>query len=307
MRNKLVVKGHVLACLTVLLWGTTFISTKVLLGTMTPLEILCIRFMIGYLALWIVCPKFTRVIDRKHELYFVGAGLCGVTLYFLMENIALTYTQASNVGIIVAVSPFFTVLAGILFLKQKFPEKLFLVGFVLAMAGIALISFEGSQTLQLNPKGDILALGAAIVWALYSTITKKITTFGYDTIPMTRRIFFYGLIFMIPVLLVHGIDLLDPVKYTFVNIANILFLGVGASAMCFVTWNHAVQILGTVKTSVYIYMVPVVTTVASMLVLKEQVTLTGCIGITMILCGLMLSLKREERKEHEICEMCNGN
>lgn len=301
------IKGHVLACLTVALWGTTFISTKVLLRTTTPLEILFTRFMIGYLALWVVCPKFTKMKKKSHECYFMGAGLCGVTLYFLMENIALTYTQASNVGIIVAVSPFFTVLAGIIFLKQKFPGKFFLVGFVLAMLGICLISFEGSQSLQLNPKGDILALCAAIVWALYSTITKKITTFGYDTIPMTRRIFFYGLLFMIPVLLVNGTDLANPSKYTLLNIANILFLGLGASALCFVTWNRAVDILGTVKTSVYIYMVPVVTTVASLIFLHEQVTITGCIGIAMILCGLMMSLKREEKQEHEIYEMCNGN
>lgn len=102
------IKGHMLACMTILIWGTTFISTKVLLRDFTPLQILFTRFMIGYLALWAVAPRLTRVKEKKEELYFLAAGLCGVTLYFLMENIALTYTQASNVGIIVAVSPFFT-------------------------------------------------------------------------------------------------------------------------------------------------------------------------------------------------------
>ena len=188
------IKGHMLACMTILIWGTTFISTKVLLRDFTPLQILFTRFMIGYLALWAVAPRLTRIRQKKEELYFLAAGLCGVTLYFLMENIALTYTQASNVGIIVAVSPFFTMFFGIWLLKQKRPGVRFFIGFLIAMTGILCISLEGSQNLELNPKGDLLALGAAIVWALYSTITKKISSFGYTIIPMTRRIFFYGLL-----------------------------------------------------------------------------------------------------------------
>ena len=90
------IKGHMLACMTILIWGTTFISTKVLLRDFTPLQILFTRFMIGYLALWAVAPRLTRVKEKKEELYFLAAGLCGVTLYFLMENIALTYTNASR-------------------------------------------------------------------------------------------------------------------------------------------------------------------------------------------------------------------
>ena len=174
------IKGHMLACMTILIWGTTFISTKVLLRDFTPLQILFTRFMIGYLALWAVAPRLTRVKEKKEELYFLAAGLCGVTLYFLMENIALTYTQANNVGIIVAVSPFFTMFFGIWLLKQKRPGVRFFIGFLIAMTGILCISLEGSQNLALNPKGDLLALGAAIVWALYSTITKKISSFGSD-------------------------------------------------------------------------------------------------------------------------------
>ena len=157
------IKGHMLACMTILIWGTTFISTKVLLRDFTPLQILFTRFMIGYLALWAVAPRLTRVKEKKEELYFLAAGLCGVTLYFLMENIALTYTQASNVGIIVAVSPFFTMFFGIWLLKQTRPGVRFFIGFLIAMTGILCISLEGSQNLALNPKGDLLALGISRV------------------------------------------------------------------------------------------------------------------------------------------------
>lgn len=290
-------KGHILACMTILIWGTTFISTKVLLRDFTPLQILFTRFMIGYLALWAVCPKLTKIKHKKEELYFLAAGLCGVTLYFLMENIALTYTQASNVGIIVAVSPFFTMFFGIWLLKQKRPGLRFFIGFLIAMTGILCISLEGSQRLELNPRGDLLALGAAAIWALYSTITKKISSFGYTTIPMTRRIFFYGLLCMIPVIFITGMDLPEMEQLTMVNIGNILFLGLEASAMCFVSWNSAVRILGTVQTSVYIYAVPVVTTLASVWILKETVTVIGVAGIVMIVSGLLLSQNRKGEQE----------
>ena len=130
----------------------------------------------------------------------MSAGLSGVCLYYLLENIALTFTMASNVGVIISVAPFFTALLSRLFLKQE--EKLnagFFVGFLVAMAGIALVSFNGSA-LQLDPIGDLLALFAAFLWACYSILTKKISSFGYNTILTTRRVFLYGLLFMIPAL-----------------------------------------------------------------------------------------------------------
>lgn len=300
--------GHLLACMTILIWGTTFISTKVLLQDFTPLQILVIRFLLGYLALWLVYPHPIQLHSRKEEGYFLAAGLCGVTLYFLMENIALTYTQASNVGIIVAISPFFTVFFGVWLLKQKHPTGRFFLGFLIAMSGILCITLQSSQNLKLNPRGDLLALGAAAVWALYSTITKKISTFGYTTIPMTRRIFFYGLLCMIPAVFLMKMPVPSIEAFSPVNLANLAFLGLGASAVCFVTWNSAVRILGTVQTSVYIYMVPVVTTLASVWILKETITLTGIIGIVMILSGLLLSQeKKEELRYEQQHEMCHGD
>nr|WP_330376664.1 DMT family transporter [Enterocloster citroniae] len=76
------------------------------------------------------------------------------------------------------------------------------------------------------------------------------------------------------------------------NLCNLLFLGLGASALCFVTWNLAVKLLGSVRTSVYIYMVPVITTVSSAIILKEPVTITAVCGILLTLAGLFLSERR---------------
>lgn len=289
MSEKKTAIGHGMALITTLIWGTTFISTKVLLRSFAPVEILFLRFLMGYLALWLISPRIMRLNSRRQEFYFAAAGLSGVTLYFLFENIALTYTLASNVGIIISVAPFFTALLNYFFLGGGKPGARFFIGFASAMAGICLISFNGGGSLELNPRGDLLAVLAAMVWAVYSTLTKKIGEFGYQTIPMTRRIFCYGLVFMIPAL--FGLDfhpqlglMADPK-----NFLNILFLGLGASAACFVTWNMAVGILGSVKTSVYIYLVPVVTVVTSALVLKEQITAMVAVGMILTIAGLFLS------------------
>ncbi len=288
MENKLW-KGHIAAIFCIFVWGTTFISTKVLLLSFSPVEILFIRFTIGYTALWLAFPRRLCLLERKHELYFAAAGLCGVTLYFLFENIALTFTRVSNVGVIVSLAPFFAAFLASIFLRGERPGKRFFLGFVIAMTGIYLISFQNSTEVNINPLGDFLAAAAAIIWAVYSTITKKISSFGYHTILVTRRIFFYGLLFMLPVLYTLGFQV-DVQELTApINIFNILFLGLGASALCFATWNYAVKLLGSVKTTVYIYLVPVITAVTSVLVLHEVITSTAVIGIILTILGLLLS------------------
>ena len=290
------IHGHIAAFLTILIWGTTFISTKVLLISFKPVEILFIRFMIGYFALWCVCPRRLKVRRRKQVWYFAAAGLCGVTLYYLFENIALTYTLASNVGVIISIAPFFTVIFSCLFLHDRRPNIRFFAGFLIALAGIFLISFGGEKNLQLNPVGDLLAVIAAMIWAAFSTITKKISGFGYNTIQTTRRTFFYGLIFMVPALLLMDFHMELQQFASLKNVLNLLFLGFGASALCFVTWNLAVKILGSVKTSVYIYMVPVITAVTSALILHEKLTRTIVSGIVLTLIGLFLSEDRKTEK-----------
>ncbi len=281
--------GHLAALLTIVIWGTTFISTKVLLVDFQPVEILFFRFVMGFLALTAVYPHRLKKTTRAQEITFAAAGLCGVCLYYLLENIALTYTMASNVGVIISVAPFFTAILSQMFLKQD--EKLkpgFFVGFVIAMAGIILISFNGVK-LHVNPVGDLLALLAAFVWACYSVFTRKISGYGYPTVLTTRRIFFYGLLFMVPALFWFDFRL-DLMRFANpVYFLNILFLGLGASALCFVTWNFAVRLLGAVRTSIYIYMVPVITLAASVLILKEPVTWMTGVGMALTLAGLFLS------------------
>lgn len=183
--------GHLSALVTILIWGTTFISTKVLLVDFEPIEILFFRFILGFLALLIAYPHRMRGAAKREEIVFAAAGLCGVCLYYLLENIALTYTLASNVGVITSIAPFFTAMLTHLFTKEEKLRANFFIGFIVAMAGICLISFNGAK-MQLNPIGDLLAVAAAAVWACYSILTWKTCGFGYHAIQTTRRVFAYG-------------------------------------------------------------------------------------------------------------------
>lgn len=280
--------GHILACGTQIMWGATFVSTKVLLNYFQPVEILFIRMLLAVIALFVIDPHPLRLGDRRRELAFAGAGLTGLVLYFLLENTALTMTYASNVGIIVACAPFFVAVMVGLFFKEK-QGKNFYIGFVIAIAGVIMVSVSGKQSFHLNPFGDFLAFLAMISWGAYSAIVKKVSEWDYPIVAVTRRIYFYGVILLLPVLLYEedGWNLSAFREPTV--IANLLFLGLCASALGFFLWNLATGWIGAVKTSLYIYVSPIVTVVLSMFVLHEKMTVFSVIGSVCILIGLMIS------------------
>lgn len=287
--NQNSIRGHLTAFITISIWATTYISTKILLEAYRPIEILLFRFIMGYFVLLLVYPKKLKIENKKEEIILVAAGFCGVCLYYLFENIALSFTTASNVGVIISIAPFFTAVLNYCFVKKE--EKMtsfFVIGFLVAMVGIGFISFNGVK-MEINPIGDVLAVLAAIVWAFYSLLIKKISEYGYSVILSTRRTFFYGILFMIPTVFWTDFELGYERFFNMTYLFNLIYLGVGASAICFVTWNYAVKELGAVKTSVYIYLVPVITVVTSSIILKEKLTVLSIIGTVLTMVGLFLS------------------
>ncbi|OTQ33742.1 EamA family transporter [Gilliamella apicola] len=282
-------KGHLIALMTVFIWGITYIATKVLLTEFKPIEILFFRFTLGYATLWLLAPRFFAWQGIKQELMFLGAGFCGVTCYFLCENIALTYTIASNVGVITTLAPVFTAILAIFFLKTEKPAKSFYIGCLFSMIGIVLITINGKFVLSVNPLGDLLAVFACLFWAYYSILTKRSSNYGYNIILLTRRFFFYGLMFMLPALYLFDFEWNLSRFNQSVNLLNILFLGVGASAICFASWNYAVKLVGAVKISIYIYLVPILTIINAVLILDEPFTWIAAIGTLFTLSGVLLS------------------
>lgn len=284
--NNLV--AHLAALGTIIIWGITFISTKILLHDFTPQAILFIRFLLGWICLWLIKPLALPFQGPRLESTLAGAGFFGVTLYFLLENIALEYSLAANVGVIVSTAPFFTALVGWRWFAGARPGLQFYTGFALAILGIGLISFQDAE-LTINPLGDFLALLAAMAWAFYSNLIKKISARGLDSLQVTRRAFFYGLIFMLPTLPFSWPEAAGQNLWTGLNSLNLLFLGVGASAICFVSWTFCLGRLGTAKASAYIYLVPVVTVIAAYVFLQERLGLETVLGMIFVILGLLLS------------------
>ena len=297
MGDQKLLKGNLSALITIIVWAATFISIKLLLKDFSPIEIMLYRLVLAYLVLLAANPRLIKYNNLKEELLFLGAGLCGVTLYFIFQNTALSLTAASNVSVLISISPFFTAIFSRFFAKKEQFHSNFFIGFVVSIIGIFLIGFNGNFILKLNPLGDILAILSAVVWAMYSLIMKRISTLNYNTVQLTRKVFFYGLLLLIPFLKLLDFQL-DLSRFSSVpNLLNILFLGIGASALCYVTWNYAVSVLGAVKTSVYIYLIPIITIIISAIVLREKITLVGMLGVLLILFGLYLSGRKTKTSE----------
>lgn len=286
--------GHLLALFTAIVWGTSFISTKQLLTSLSPFEILFLRFAIGYVALWVLYPKLLKFTNWKTEISIFVAGLAGVTIYFLAENYALTYTYASNVSLLVSVAPLLTGILAHFLLSDKL-KKNFMIGFIVAIIGIGLVSFSGTTVLKLNPKGDMLAVGAALMWAIYSITIQKVAGKKINILALTRRIFFYGLLTMIPLLFFMDFSVTKATLLLPSNLLNLLYLGVISSAICYITWNKAMEILGAVVASTYIYIIPVVTVIFSFFILDETITVYMLGGIVLILSGLVLSQEQKTK------------
>ena len=277
-----------------LIWGVTFVCTKLLLEYMGPLEILTARSLLGFAALCLIRPRILHLQERRHELLFAAAGLTGAFGYYLAENTALQFADASFVSVAVSTAPLFTAALGFIVLREKGLNVRFLVGFVLAISGIALISFQEGPA-HASVLGIVLCLGAAFAWAIYSIIVKRLSNLGYETIATTKRIFAWGLVCMLVTHLVTGEGLTLQAYTEPVVWGNLVFLGLLASAGCFVTWNFSVKHLGPAAASAYIYLQAPITVIWAVILLGEP--LTGAIigGFALVLAGLVLSEDFDKR------------
>lgn len=297
--NKKLFSGHIAALFTIIVWGTTVISsTKLLTGGFSPAEVVICRFLLAFILLNIIYPPRLKFESVKRELTYAIGGLLGVTLYFFLEIVALQYTKAANVSVIFATSPFFCGIFSLFSKKADKPKINFFIGFALAITGIILVTFEDGFTFDMNVTGALFAIGSALSWGLYSLLSKTIGTYGHNVIQTTRRIFMYGLIFMIPTLFIFDVDvnnvklLADPEM-----LFNLLYLALCASGICFLTWSKATNTLGPVKATTYIYGTPLVTIIFSYFFLKtQQLSVQLFIGAALIIAGLVLSVAKSTSK-----------
>ena len=295
---------HIVAFLTVAVWGSTFVFTKLLLQAgLSPAQIFTLRFIIAYVLL------LAYSMSRKHqwlcsswkdELLMVALGITGGSLYFLTENAAMLYTTATNTSLIVCSCPLFAMLLfAIVYRQSEHITKAQALGSVIACLGMAVVVLNGHFVLHLSPLGDILAFGACLCWAVYSLLMKKALE-EYSTLFITRKVFFYGIITIIPYYIIRPeeasiFNFSIFQSFNFTILLNLLFLAVVASLLCFLTWNWVISKLGAVVATNWVYFNPITTILFAWWLLHEQITIWFLLGTILILAGMYLSDRKKKK------------
>lgn len=277
------------------IWGETFVSTKVLLQNgLMPSDIFFIRFLLAYCCISIFSHSRMWADSWKDEVLLLVLGLAGGSMYFLSENMALLYSTASNVAILVGTTPLVTALLLSIFYKEERMNRKQMTGSTIAFAGMVLVVLNGQLILHLNPKGDVLALGASLTWGLYSLVIKKLS-YKYDSLFITRKVFAYGLLTILPYILFFKPLQQDLSIYLRPEVwGNLLYLGLVASMLCYFAWNWALQKLGTVRTTNIIYLQSFFTMLFAHLILGERITLMAICGTMTLILGMALASKKRQ-------------
>lgn len=304
MKNEPGFGCYLVAFVTVAIWGTTFVWTKLLIQNgISPAQIFTLRFMIAY----VLMAAFSLMGHQKRphkwwadtwkdELLMVALGITGGSIYFLTENEALRFTTATNTSLIVCSCPLMTMLIYKIFYRNQPLRKWQIAGSLIACLGMAIVVLNGRFVLNLSPTGDLLAFAACLSWAFYSLLMKPAIQ-RYSSIFITRKVFFYGVLTILPYyLIVPGFpswELLTRPDVMF----NLLFLSCIASMVCFLTWNWCISRIGPVEATNWVYINPIATIVAAWLVLDEEITPYFIGGSLLILLGMYLA----ERKKRVEC------
>ncbi len=284
---------YILALLIVFLWGATFVNTKVLYNAgVQPLEIFVIRFVIAYFCIWLISPKKLWANSWRDELNMLWLGITGGSLYFLAENHAIGLSIVTNGIFLVCTAPLVTGILGLIFVKSVKASWRLIIGSLVAVVGVGLVIFNGHFVLHLNPLGDLLALLASFAWAVYSLLMKRFSK-QYSAIFITRKVFFYGLLTVLPVFFFHSWTtswhtLCEPKIWI-----NLVFLGIIASFVCFLLWAWVIAKIGAMKASNLIYLNPVSTFITSAIFLNEAMTVMAFLGSAFILIGVIIANKAD--------------
>lgn len=285
---------HIGALFTVSCWGLSFVATKVIMdgeATTTPLsptEAYLYRFIIAYLVIVLLCHKKIWCNNIKDEALMLLCGMTSGSIYFIAENTALELTYTSNVSLLTSTSPLITVIIVGLLYKSERPGLGLIIGSAIAFAGVGCVIFNSSTSIDIQPLGDMISMGAALSWAFYSLIVRKLNVV-YDAMFITRKTFFYGIVTALPFLWSEP-DIQAPLSvlvngWPIVDVC-LLFLALFPSVIAFYLWALTIKRLGPINANNYMYLQPVVTVIASAIILGEKVSLLGYIGFVLILIGL---------------------
>lgn len=272
--------------LTVILWGYSFVSTKIILTELPPVTIAFFRQVIAALVLVVLLliKKWFVKMPLKDILLLSASSLFGIVLYFLFENMGLKYTTASNASIIVAAVPIFTLVTESLFYKFKITARV-TVCVAVSVIGVVLVIFEsGSLDFSNNSlKGNLLMICAMVVWVIYTIICKSFTN-KYRGIVVTTYQMIAASILFIP-FIIHEIPQWNGLSaYSF---ANLLYLALFCSALAYYLYSFSVKFLGATISSMFLNLIPVVSIIGGVLVLRESVSVLQISGMLLITLSLI--------------------
>lgn len=282
---------YLLALGCVIVWGCTFISSKILLQHgLSPVDILLLRFGLAYCLLLPFYRKHLRLPSWKDEAWMALLGITGGSLYFLTENTAINYTLTTNASLIVSLTPLYTML--LMRLINRNTTRLssrMLLGSFLAVIGVFSVVMNGHILLELNPIGDFLSFLSGLCWSFYSLAYCRVAK-KWSALLITRKLFFWGFVTALPFLCLHdqevnaSLIINQPAVW-----GNLLFLGIVASLLCFFGWNVAVSRIGAIHANNLIYFNPLITLLVAHAVLDEPLTWMSLTGMLLTILGVWVA------------------
>ncbi|MBR1882291.1 MAG: DMT family transporter [Muribaculaceae bacterium] len=291
---------HIIAMLMVVVWGLSFPSTRILLDAgLSPAEIFVYRFSLAYVLLALLTLKSIKIYPLRNEMFMALCGIMGGSLFFLAQNIALNLTLMSDVAVLVAINPLLTTMLAAIFLREEHFTWVQAAGSVVAFAGVALLTFHDGFVWGHGVLGDILALIAALSWAAYSVVLKRLNG-RYSATVITRKTFFYGAITAAPLLLIPGQASASEVLMQSNVVAHLLYLSVVCSLIAFFLWSVTTKHIGAISATNYLYLNPLVSMIAAAILYDERVGIWGYLGCALILTGIIVvNYKQREKVKSE--------
>ncbi len=296
VKNKSGFWYHVAAFAMILVWGVSFLNTRVLLDSgLTPTEIFVARFTIAYLSLLVISGFKVKYTGWRDELLFVVCGIAGGSAYFIAENTALKLTLISDVAVLVSTAPLTTALMGAIFYRDERISLLSCVGMIIAFIGSVMLALKHGLVWGDSIVGDMLAVLAAVVWAFYSMALKKLNR-TYTTLFITRKLFFYGILSALPLLAMEDSQVQwETIKRPEVW-GNLLYLGLVCSMAAYFIWGITVKRIGAVRASNYFYLSPIISMIAAAIWFGERTTAIAYVGCVLILTGVVMAEKFKRKQ-----------
>ena len=296
VKNKSGFWYHVAAFAMILVWGVSFLNTRVLLDSgLTPTEIFVARFTIAYLSLLVISGFKVKYTGWRDELLFVVCGIAGGSAYFIAENTALKMTLISDVAVLVSTAPLTTALMGAIFYRDERISLLSCVGMIIAFVGSVMLALKHGLVWGDSIVGDMLAVLAAVVWAFYSMALKKLNR-TYTTLFITRKLFFYGILSALPLLAMEDSQVQwETIKRPEVW-GNLLYLGLVCSMAAYFIWGITVKRIGAVRASNYFYLSPIISMIAAAIWFGERTTAIAYVGCVLILTGVVMAEKFKRKQ-----------